>query len=193
MMHEPMPSRTTKKRDKLHHDILSVAARLICEKGSLGVTLEEISLHADVARKTVYNHFENKEALIKELVMPVCNHAMAYLERFGHELPLSMDHIWNYCIELWEQEDLHAMLLYQVSPEDYPNLGKNKHGFILMFRKLMERIPEFNGRSTEELTQLANAIYMTYMPLLQSLDDREDYKNKFRQAMTGLTLGLLAN
>jgi AcrR family transcriptional regulator len=193
MMHEPMPSRTTKKRDKLHHDILNVAARLICEKGSLGVTLEEISLHADVARKTVYNHFENKEALIKELVMPVCNHAMAYLERFGHELPLSMDHIWNYCIELWEQEDLHAMLLYQVSPEDYPNLGKNKHGFILMFRKLMERIPEFNGRSTDEMTQLANAIYMTYMPLLQSLDDREDYKNKFRQAMTGLTLGLLAN
>ena len=191
-MHEPIPSRTIKKRDKLHHDILSVAAKLISEKGSLGVTLEEISLHADVARKTVYNHFENKEALIKELVMPVCNHAKAYLEHFGHGQPLSMDHIWNYCIELWEREDLHAMMLYQVSPEDYPNLAKNRHGFILMFKMLMERIPEFNGRSAEELAHLSNSVYMTYMPLLQSLDGQEDYQNKFRQAMTGLTLGLLS-
>lgn len=184
-------TRTSKRRDQLHHDILKVAAKLMCEKGSVGVTLEEISLQADVARKTLYNHFENKEALIKEMVMPVCYHAMAYLERTGHEQALTLDHIWNYCIELWENETLNAALLYHISPEDYPNLANNKHGFIIMFKKLMERIPDFEGRSDESLSHLANIIYTTYMPLLQGLDDQEDYQLVFKNAMTGMVKGLL--
>jgi AcrR family transcriptional regulator len=187
-MENPTKSRTMKKRDKTHQDILTVAAELISAKGSLSVSLEEISSQADVARKTIYNHFENKEALINELFTPLCTHARDYLNRFDQEQALTLDHIWDYCLELWEQEDYHAMVLYQVSPEDYPN-------FLIMIaifvQKLMERIPECSSRSDEERTQAANCIYLTYLPLLQVLEERKNYQKAFRLAMTGLTRGVL--
>lgn len=190
-MENPTKSRTMKKRDKTHQDILTVAAELISAKGSLSVSLEEISSQADVARKTIYNHFENKEALINELFTPLCTHARDYLNRFDQEQALTLDHIWDYCLELWEQEDYHAMVLYQVSPEDYPNLSVIKDSFIFMFKKLMERIPECSSRSDEERTQAANCIYLTYLPLLQVLEERKNYQKAFRLAMTGLTRGVL--
>lgn len=183
-------TRTTRRRDKIHNDILDVASRLICEKGSSAVSLDEISRYADVARKTVYNHFENKEALINELVMPVCEHARNYLKKLQTISNPTLDDIWSYCLELWDNKELNSVLLYQITAEDYSNIKESRHGFIIMFSRLLERIPEYQTFSTKKIINTAEIIYDTYIPILQNITDDKDYHEKFRRAMTGMIQGI---
>ncbi len=183
-------NRTTKRREKIHQDILEVAAQLIEERGSSGVTLEEISLKADVARKTVYNHFDNKAALIEELVLPVCNHARTYLSRMGTQNALTLDHIWDYCLEIWDTKAFNVGLLYQISSDDYKGINESKHGFVIVFYKLLKQIEGYNKLEDIRIKEFAEIIYETYMPLLKCLNDAPNYETKFRHGMSGLLNGI---
>jgi AcrR family transcriptional regulator len=182
-------SRTTKRKERIHEDILEVAAKLINVHGSAGVTLDQIAKTADVARKTIYNHFDNKESLIKELVIPVCNHAIDYLDTVSKDIELTLDHIWDYCLELWEDESLHASLLYRISLDDWAEMTQYTHGFIYVFSALLKSIPEYVNVSEASLKLMSNTIYQTYIPLLQSISKEADYQIRFKQCMTGLMSG----
>jgi len=188
---EPETTRMTRRRDKIHSEILEVASKLICEKGSAAVSLDEISRYADVARKTVYNHFENKEALIHELVMPICDHAKEYLIKLDSVNTPSLDDLWNYCLELWEVKELNAALLYQITEEDYSHIKESRQGFIYVFSKMLERISEYSHLSAKEIASVAEIIYDTYVPLLLHLSNQDSYHQKFRRAMTGMIQGIL--
>lgn len=183
-------NRTTLKKDRIHRDILEVAAGLMTERGSSSVSLEEIARHADVARKTLYNHFENKEALIKELVMPLCQHATDYLNRFEEAEAITLDDIWTYCLELWEDVALNLMLLYQISREDCSDMENYKMGFIYVFTRLLKAIPEYRSCSEAAIADLSQIIYRSYTPILQSIGHLEHYQSLFRKGMTGLMTGL---
>ena len=185
-------TRTSRRKDKIHHEILEVASRLISEKGSAAVSLDEISRYADVARKTVYNHFENKEALIDELVMPVCDHARAYFKKIETISNPTLDDIWSYCLELWDRKELNSILLYQITVEDYANIKESKKGFIIMFSQLLKQITDYKKLSEKSISETANLIYDTYIPVLQNIFNDKNYHEKFRKAMTGLIQGALA-
>jgi len=183
-------SRSTIRREQMHHDILETAARLIAEKGSQTVSLEEIAKEADIARKTLYNHFNNKEAIIDELILPVCNHARDYLMKVDQSNHASLEDIWTYCLELWKEDDFKIKLLYKVSIEDYAHINESKHGFIILFMKLLKRISTFQNMTDVELKTFSDIIYATYMPLLQSLGNKKGYEKTFRTGMTGLIEGI---
>lgn len=182
-------SRTVKRKEKIHEEILQVAANLIREHGSSGVTFEQIALSADVARKTIYNHFDNKESLLRELVMPLCNHARNYLETVSKSSELSLDHLWDYCLELWNEESIHVSLLYKVSQDDCSDMNDYIHGFIYVFKTLLKGVPKYHDASEEHLRRMAFTIYQTYIPLLQSLENVSGYEILFKRCMSGLLKG----
>lgn len=184
-------NRTTIRREQKHHEILSVAAELMAIHGTSGVSLEDVAKHADVARKTIYNHFENKEALILEMIIPVCDHAKNYLKEVGAIGDLTLDYIWTYCLELWEDKSLFAVLLHRVNPQDLTDMDEYEHGFIYVFLELLKLIPELSKLELDKLKVLAKVIYHAYIPLLQSLSELENYEILFRKGMTGLIKGLI--
>jgi AcrR family transcriptional regulator len=184
-------NRQSKRRNKIHNEILNIAAKLIVEKGSQAVSLEEISNEADIARKTLYNHFDNKEAIIKELVLPVCEHAMNYLEKKSDIEEFTLDDIWSYCLELWNNEALNVKMLYHVNVLDFSEINESKHGFIIMFMKLLQRVELFSQYNEKTLLAYADIIYVTYLPLLEALSDQPDNETRFKKAMTGLIRGLM--
>jgi AcrR family transcriptional regulator len=55
------------RRDQL----LEAAARLIAERGFLGVRLEDLGAAAGISGPAVYRHFPNKEALLAELLVGI--------------------------------------------------------------------------------------------------------------------------
>ncbi|MEL1136663.1 TetR/AcrR family transcriptional regulator [Desulfitobacterium sp. THU1] len=61
-----MPSRRDKKREELRERIVSTAIRLFQTQSFKSTTMEQISEVCDIARGTLYNHFSNKESIIKE-------------------------------------------------------------------------------------------------------------------------------
>lgn len=56
------------RRQARKNEIIYVAARLFAEKGYHRTTTREIARAADVAEGTLYNHFENKEDLLFQIV-----------------------------------------------------------------------------------------------------------------------------
>lgn len=61
-------SRTERKKNKTREKIVKVAVDLFQEQGFNSTTMEQIAAKADVARKTLYNYFPVKEAIVDEYV-----------------------------------------------------------------------------------------------------------------------------
>jgi TetR/AcrR family transcriptional regulator, mexJK operon transcriptional repressor len=59
--------------------VLHAGRELFLQKGYAGATMEEIAARAGLTKRTVYNHYADKEALFVEIVSEV----IAYAERFA--------------------------------------------------------------------------------------------------------------
>jgi AcrR family transcriptional regulator len=60
--------RTERKKKETRKKIVAVAMDLIQRQGFNNTTMEQIANEADIARKTLYNHFPVKEAIVEEYV-----------------------------------------------------------------------------------------------------------------------------
>ncbi len=64
----PMENRIERKKKETKQKIIEVALDLFQRQGFNNITMEQIASKADIARKTLYNHFPVKEAIIDEYV-----------------------------------------------------------------------------------------------------------------------------
>src|SRR5271166_1566714 len=55
------PSRRERKRDARRQEVLEAAARLFKSKGYEATSVDDIAEEADIAKGTIYYHFETKE------------------------------------------------------------------------------------------------------------------------------------
>lgn len=62
----PAPDRRTRRREQLRDQVYQAAVQLIIERGFDNTTMDDIAERADVARATVFNHFERKTAFLDE-------------------------------------------------------------------------------------------------------------------------------
>ena len=68
----------TDRQKKRRADILTAARELIVEHGYDGVTMRELAARSDVALKTLYQQYENKENLLSRAVEEL--HSNTYAE-----------------------------------------------------------------------------------------------------------------
>ncbi|HBC94885.1 MAG TPA: TetR/AcrR family transcriptional regulator [Pelotomaculum sp.] len=64
----PVEGRAERKKKETRRKIVVVAIGLIERQGFNNTTMEQIANEADIARKTLYNHFPVKEAIVEEYV-----------------------------------------------------------------------------------------------------------------------------
>jgi Transcriptional regulator len=64
----PAENRIERKKKETRQRIIEVALELFQRQGFNNTTMEQIASEADIARKTLYNHFPVKEAIIDEYV-----------------------------------------------------------------------------------------------------------------------------
>ncbi|MDF9409988.1 MAG: HTH-type transcriptional repressor KstR2 [Pelotomaculum sp. PtaB.Bin013] len=67
----PVESRMERKKRETSRKIVKVAMDLFQRQGFNNTTMEQIAEAADIARKTLYNHFPVKEAIVDEYVKGV--------------------------------------------------------------------------------------------------------------------------
>ncbi|MGS0763432.1 TetR/AcrR family transcriptional regulator [Syntrophomonas curvata] len=65
--------RMERKKRESRQKIINVAMKLFEQQGFSNTTMEQIAEEADVARKTVYNYFSEKEAIADEYVKDISN------------------------------------------------------------------------------------------------------------------------
>ncbi|MEW5954809.1 MAG: TetR/AcrR family transcriptional regulator [Bacillota bacterium] len=67
----PRESRTERKKKDTRQKIVKVAIDLFQRQGFNNTTMEQIAIEADIARKTLYNHFPVKEAIIDDYIREI--------------------------------------------------------------------------------------------------------------------------
>lgn len=76
------PRRERKKRETRQR-IVQAATRLFSERGFDGPTVDDIAAAADVAKGTIYNYFDSKEAILFEFLVEVEQRVQGELGRFA--------------------------------------------------------------------------------------------------------------
>ena len=66
-----VPTRRDQMKANRRSQLLQEGARLIAERGFLGVPLEDLGAAAGISGPAVYRHFPNKEALLVELLVGI--------------------------------------------------------------------------------------------------------------------------
>ncbi|TSE02174.1 TetR/AcrR family transcriptional regulator [Skermania sp. ID1734] len=65
------PTRREQMKANRRNQLVQAGARLIAERGFLGVRLEDLGAAAGISGPAVYRHFSNKEALLVELLVRI--------------------------------------------------------------------------------------------------------------------------
>ena len=75
-----------RSRDKTRSRILQAAYRLFRHKGFTRVNVDEIAAAADVTKRTLYSHFESKDALLADVPRAQHEQAFSAFQTIGKEL-----------------------------------------------------------------------------------------------------------
>jgi AcrR family transcriptional regulator len=73
-------------RDKTRLRILQAAYRLFRQRGFTRVNVDEIAAAADVTKRTLYSHFESKDALLADVLRAQHEQAFSAFQTIGREL-----------------------------------------------------------------------------------------------------------
>lgn len=71
------PSRRQHERQRHRDEIVDAAMKLFSEKGFHHVSMQEIAAEAEFATGTIYNFFDSKEALYREIMDEVANNVLS--------------------------------------------------------------------------------------------------------------------
>lgn len=67
-MDQSKPSRMDRKKNDLRNKIIDTTVALIQNRGYDGTTMEQIAAETDIAKKTLYNYYPEKEAIISDYI-----------------------------------------------------------------------------------------------------------------------------
>lgn len=76
-----MPGRRERKKRARRERIYEAARQLFLEQGYAATTVEQIAEAADVAQTTFFNHFQSKDAVLREMTGEISGHLEAMLQQ----------------------------------------------------------------------------------------------------------------
>ena len=74
------PSRRQRERQRHRDEIVNAAMKLFSEKGFHNVSMQEIAAEAEFATGTIYNFFDSKEALYREIMNEVADNVLSLVQ-----------------------------------------------------------------------------------------------------------------
>ncbi|HEX7776216.1 MAG TPA: TetR/AcrR family transcriptional regulator [Parvibaculum sp.] len=105
-------TRRARKKERTRREIYRTAMSLFAERGYDGVTIEDISAGAGVAKATFFLHFENKAALLKEFNDEITQSLAGRLAGYSGSAEEELLFLVSVLRESWEMNApvMHKML-----------------------------------------------------------------------------------
>lgn len=179
-------TRAGRRKSEAHERIIEAASVLFIERGARAVSMDEIAARADIARRTLFNHFGTKDELLCAVASPILEDAIALAERRLAMESVTLEDLLELCLELFGRHGARLELLFALELEDSPELevlhGRYMRAFSMLVRK---------AAGAEESRLVGRLVYRVFVPLLRSLEGEPDLEGRFRRGMRGLIEGAL--
>lgn len=181
--------RVDRRRARARARILDVAARRFAERGFDEVRLDTIAEEADVARGTLYTHFESKDALVSAILAPLLEQAGAAVRalsgRSGREAVRGLCAVY---LDLWHHHPHALRLSYQLQARPLGELAP-LHGAFLRGVLDALAVPEQEGILRTGNTALAaRVLAKVAIPLLELYGRQPAADALFVESIEGLLL-----
>ena len=193
------PGRRARKRAQMRERLVGTAARLFEQHGYEAVTMEQIAAEADVAKRTLYNHFPTREAILARWLDTRLEQDLAHLQAsiarrrtFASRAACILDASAEWCSA--HPEHLMAYLRYRFTCLGQPSGQEDAEdgGFVALWETLIQAAQE-----TGELdigfapAQLATWFHHLYLAALlrwltvPGLSLRREFSDAARLFITG--------
>jgi len=178
------------KKEKTHKLLIRTAVELFIKKRSSNVTLEEVADTADVARRTLYNHFQNKETLILEIASPIINDGMDYLEEISCKDVLYIDDITGLFLFLWKKYGLSLDLLYNIDFEDFLAFKDLHHKYLAKYIEVFNRLSDIPPDLNDNKMNIAAILFRCFVSILSRLENMDNTELRFKKCIHGIIEGI---
>jgi AcrR family transcriptional regulator len=185
--------RGERKKRESRDRIIAAAAELFIERGSRGVSLDEVAEAADVARRTLFNYFPSKEELLYAVAAPMLEEASALAEARLAGGPGDMDGIYELCLRLWRSWGIRLKLLYSIEFEGTERLAGLHASYLGTFGRLLAEAASRDLGLAPYKKLVGKVVYRCFVPLLLALEGEEDSEGRFRAGMRALVAGALGS
>lgn len=107
----PVEGRTERKKKETRQKIVNVAMDLFQRQGFNNTTMEQIAEEADVARKTLYNHFPVKDAIVDEYVIGISKESNQQILETLPNFPDTRSRLLNTFDKVYEQVETNPEIV----------------------------------------------------------------------------------
>jgi AcrR family transcriptional regulator len=185
-----MPSdRVERKRARTREAIKAAAVELAAERDFRQVSLEHIADRADVARGTIYNLYEGKDALLYEIVSPLMKRIAGRARELTEGGRVSLDGLAGIFADAWvEDRGALGLMLRLRGPEMKP-LDEDHRLVIGAFASAFASLAEAGRLRPESAEEATLLLFRVAVPALEALDPRGGPgRESFLEGMRGLFL-----
>jgi|LGVE01.1.fsa_nt_gb AcrR family transcriptional regulator len=182
-------SRTERRKMETREQIREAAVKMLTNMNSAELKLERVAIEADVSRKTIYNHFSNKEDLLSDIINPILKFCIDSIDEIIEKEEITIKDISTLCLKIYKEYGNQLNLMYNINftnLEESFNLHKTyTHSFINLF----ERVSDLDYKRVNS-RQSAFVVFKIFVPLLNTLREIDDYEMLFENSLLGLLKGL---
>lgn len=107
----PVEGRVERKKKETRQRIVKVAMELFQSQGFNSTTMEQIAEEADIARKTLYNHFPVKEAIVDDYVRGISKEATQEAFEALQNLPDTRSRLQNTLEKVYEWVEINPEII----------------------------------------------------------------------------------
>lgn len=182
--------RVERRRAQDRARILSVAAAKFAAAGPDAVRLDEIGDAADVARATLYTHFESKEALIEAIAGPLIDEGAVLLAGAAQEPDpaKAIDQLLDVYLILYRQYPDAMRVSYMVQGRPLGALARPHGQFLQRVLSILERAGQKGLLRSDDPALSARALARIAVPTLETFSTRPDREELFRSSLRGMLL-----
>ncbi|MHB8076568.1 TetR/AcrR family transcriptional regulator [Desulfosporosinus fructosivorans] len=107
----PVEGRGERKKKETRQRIVKVAMELFQSQGFNNTTMEQIAEEADIARKTLYNHFPVKEVIVDDYVRGISKEATQQASEGLQNLPDTRSRLLNTLEKVYEWVEVNPEII----------------------------------------------------------------------------------
>jgi AcrR family transcriptional regulator len=131
-----LPQNRAEKSEARRQAIVAAALEEFCARGFAAARLDDVARRAGVAKGTIYLHFDDKQALFREIVGTMLVPLIAVLEAPAPEVPIRevLGHFIDMFVrEIYSTQRRHVLRLVMTEGPRFPELAE------FYYRNVVER------------------------------------------------------
>ena len=182
------------QKDNVRKSILEIAEKEFLKKGFKAVSMRHIAAEADVSLSNIYNYFENKNEILKEVLFPLINAIENIMQEHNKSEYIDIDVFYSdkylqYHVRLFSEliitykKELNLLLFkaqgscYENFKEEYTN-RHTKMGYDYM-AKMKEKYPSINIKVSDFFIHTMSSAWISIIGEVVAHDLPRDEMEKF--------------